>query len=138
MGITNDPISDMLTRIRNSSAVNKPEVVMPYSKLKHKIADILSIEGFVGKVTKVEPDSVNGSRFAELRIGLKYSDEQKSVIQKLERISKPGLRIYKGSENLPVVLNHLGFAIISTSHGMMTNKEARKRGIGGEVVCEVY
>ena len=138
MATTNDPISDMLTRIRNASAINKPEVVMPYSKMKHKIADILSREGYVGKVTKVEPDTENGSRFAQLRIGLKYNSENKSVIQKLTRISKPGLRVYKGSGNLPVVLNNLGIAVISTSTGLMTNKEAKKQGVGGEVICEVY
>lgn len=138
--MTNDPISDMLTRIRNASAVRKPEVVMPYSKLKHKIADILSTEGYVGKVTKVEPDTTKpgSSRFAELRIGLKYDEEKQPTISSLKRVSKPGLRVYKGSDRLPVVLNHLGIAILSTSQGLMTNNEARKKGIGGEVLCEVY
>ena len=138
--MTNDPISDMLTRIRNSSAVKKAEVVMPYSKLKHKIADILSAEGYVGKVTKVEPDTTKpgSSRFAELRIGLKYNEAKQPTVKSLIRVSKPGLRVYKGSDNLPVVLNHLGIAILSTSQGVMTNTEARKRGIGGEILCEVY
>ena len=137
MAMTNDPISDMLTRIRNASAINKPEVVMPYSKVKHRIADILHAEGYVGKVAKVEPDTANGSRFAELRIGLKYS-EKTPVVSTLKRISKPGLRIYKGADQLPVVLNHLGIAIISTSQGIMTNKDAKKKGVGGEVLCEIY
>lgn len=139
MGMTNDPISDMLTRIRNAAAVGKSEVVMPYSKLKHKIADILSQEGYVGKVTKVEGGKEpNASRFAELRIGLKYDERRAPVIQHLRRISKPGLRVYKGADRLPVVLNNLGVAIISTSQGVMTSREAKKLGIGGEIICEVY
>lgn len=140
MGTTNDPISDMLTRIRNASAINKPEVVMPYSKMKHQVANILHDEGYIGKVTKVEPstDIEGGSRFVTLRIGLKYDQERKPIIQNLKRISKPGLRVYKGSHELPVVLNNLGIAIISTSQGLMTNKTAKKHGVGGEIVCEVY
>ena len=136
----NDPISDMLTRIRNASASKKSEVVLPYSRVKHEIANILNQEGYVGKVTKVVADNqIEGKvTFPELRIGLKYSDDQKSVISNLKRISKPGLRIYRKSYQLPIVLNNFGTAIISTSQGMMTNKKARKHGLGGEVVCEVY
>jgi small subunit ribosomal protein S8 len=139
MGMTNDPISDMLTRIRNASAVNKPEVMMPYSKMKHRIAEILSQEGYVGKVSKVEPDAdkPGAGRFAELRIGLRYN-EKTPLIRTLKRVSKPGLRVYKGADQLPVILNNLGIALVSTSQGVMTNKEAKKRGIGGEVICEVY
>ena len=133
---TNDPISDMLTRIRNASAVRKPEVLLPYSKIKHQIALILSREGFVGKVVKVEKGDENA--FDMLRIGLKYDGDNKSVIRHLKRVSKPGLRVYCGKNELPVVLNNLGLAIISTSQGLMTNGEAKKKGVGGEVVCEVY
>lgn len=136
-----DPISDMLTRIRNSAAVGKPEVVMPYSKLKHQIANILQKEGFVGAVTKVEgqPEAnTTMQRFATLRIGLRYDENRKSVFQHLKRISKPGLRIYRGKENMPVVLNNMGIAIVSTSRGLMTNLEAKRAGVGGEVICEVY
>ena len=113
---------------------------MPYSKMKHQIAHILHNEGYIGKVTKVEPstDIEGGSRFVTLRIGLKYDLDQKSIIQNLKRISKPGLRVYKGSDELPVVLNHLGIAIISTSQGLMTNKDAKKKGVGGEILCEIY
>lgn len=134
----NDPISDMLTRIRNASAVKKPEVELPYSKLKHQIAEILHREGYVGKVTKVEPSEEEKASFASLRIGLRYTDEKKPMIQHLKRVSKPGVRVYRGSDRLPVVLNHLGMAIISTSQGLMTNKDAKKKGVGGEVLCEIY
>ena len=138
MKTTNDPISDMLTRIRNAAAIGKPEVNIPYSKLKHGIASILEREGYVGKVTRVEPEKDVKHSFPNLRIGLRYRDHKKSVIKSLKRISKPGLRVYKGSTELPVVLNHLGIAIISTSQGLMTNKDARKQGVGGEIICEVY
>lgn len=138
--MTNDPISDMLTRIRNASAVKKPEVVVPYSKMKHQIALILNREGYIGKITKVEPGELEDEKvsYPMLRIGLKYSGEKQSPIKHLKRISRPGLRIYKGKEELPVVLNNLGVAIISTSQGLMTNIEAKKSGVGGEVLCEVY
>lgn len=138
--MTNDPISDMLTRIRNASAVKKPEVVIPYSKMKYQIALILSREGYIGKVSKVEPSEKEGqkSSFSMLRMGLKYSAENKSPFKQLKRISKPGLRVYKGRGELPIVLNNLGMAIISTSQGLMTNFEAKKKGVGGEVLCEVY
>ena len=139
--MTNDPISDMLTRIRNASAINKPEVVLPYSRVKHEIATILSSEGFVGKVTKVEPaDQPESAKsaFAQLRIGLRYDEKGKSLISHLKRVSTPGLRIYKKKQELPIVLNNLGIAIVSTSKGMMTNKSAKEHGLGGEVICEVY
>ena len=125
----------MLTRIRNASAVRKPEVVLPYSNVKHQIALILSQEGYVGKVTKVEASE--GS-FASLRVGLKYDEQRRPAFHHLRRISKPGLRIYRGKGELPVVLNNTGIAIISTSQGLMTNLDAKQRGVGGEVICEVY
>lgn len=128
----------MLTRLRNAAAVGKPEVVLPYSKLKHQIANILHKENYIGNVTKVEPGEGNATRFAVLRVGLKYDDARKPAFQQLKRVSKPGLRIYRGSEELPVVLNNMGIAIISTSQGLMTNFEAKKLGVGGEVICEVY
>ena len=137
MGMINDPISDMLTRIRNASAVKKPEVVIPYSKLKHRIADILHREGYLGKVSKDEPDTEK-SGFATLRVGLKYSDAKEPAFRTLKRISKPGLRVYKDKGNMPVVSNNLGVAIISTSRGLMTNVEAKREGVGGEVICEIF
>lgn len=139
MAITNDPISDMLTRIRNASAVGKPEVLVPYSKMKHGIANLLNTQEYVGKVTRVEKgEEGNTAPYAQLRIGLRYDGNNKSVIRNLKRVSKPGLRVYKSSTDLPVVLNHLGIAIVSTSQGLMTNKDAKKKGVGGEIICEVY
>lgn len=142
---TNDPISDMLTRIRNASAVKKSEVVLPFSKIKMAIAEILEKEGYVEKVEKIagakegEVKAVDNKikNFDTIRIVLKYQDGQ-TVIRNLKRISKPGRRIYKKKNELPVVLNKLGIAIISTPQGIMTNKEAKKAGLGGEVLCEIY
>ena len=127
-----DPISDMLTRIRNGSAVNKPEVVLPFSKMKFTIAKILEREGYVGKVGKVDD-----SRFMELKIGLKYKNN-KPAISKITRISTPGRRVYAKYTELPRVLSDMGIAIVSTPNGLMTNKDARKRHLGGEVICEIY
>lgn len=134
-----DPIADMLTRIRNASSVRKPEVVLPMSKIKHEIAKILEKGGWVGKVEVVKSQGAkNGSKiFDELKIELKYNNKE-SVIKSLKRISKPGLRVYADKDKLPRVLNNLGIAIISTSQGLMTNREARLKKIGGEVLCEIY
>jgi len=126
-----DPIADMLTRIRNAIAINKDELVMPYSKLKASIAKILEDNGYILGYEKIT------SGLPQLKIKLKYQGE-KPAITSLQRISKPGLRVYVRKNNLPVVLNNYGIAIISTSQGLMTNKEAKKVGLGGEVICEVY
>lgn len=127
-----DPIADLLTRIRNASAVRKPEVVLPFSKVKLKIAEILSASGYIGLV-----EQIKDKPFDQIKLQLKYSDK-KSVITKIYRVSKPGRRVYVTRENLPRVLNNLGVAIVSTSKGMMTNREARKEKLGGEVICEIY
>ena len=127
-----DPISDMLTRIRNASAVKKPEVVLPYSNMKYSIAKILEREGYLGKVAKDTDE-----KFAVLRIELKYKDAA-PAIAKLNRVSKPGRRVYAKYNELPHVLSGMGMAIVSTPNGLMTNKEARKRHLGGEVICEIY
>ncbi len=134
-----DPIADMLTRIRNASAVKKREVVLPMSKVKYNIAQILEQEGWVAKVEiiKSQGEKNNSFVFDELKIVLKYKNN-KSVISSLKRISKPGCRVYVNKNKLPRVLNNLGIAIISTPLGVMTNKEARKKGVGGEVICEIY
>lgn len=134
-----DPISDMLTRIRNASLVKKTEVVLPMSKIKHEIAKILEKDGWIEKVEVIKSAGAkNGSKvFDELKIKLKYNNK-KSAIKSLKRISKPGLRVYVDKDKLPRVLNNLGIAIISTSQGLMTNKDARKKKIGGEVLCEIY
>jgi len=134
-----DPIADMLTRIRNASAVKKLDVVLPMSKIKLEVAKILEKEGWVRDVSvekfSGESDKTN---FDELKIVLRYKKSGKPAIENLKRISKPGLRIYVDKDNLPKVLNNLGMAILSTSSGLMTNKEARKKGLGGEVLCEIY
>lgn len=126
-----DPISDMLTRIRNGLAVKKQEVVLPYSNAKYAIAKILEKESYVESVEK----QADG-KFTQLKISLKYQAGQ-PAIQSLKRISKPGLRVYAKSTELPRVVSDFGIAIISTPNGMMTNKEARARRLGGEVVCEI-
>ncbi|MDD2774954.1 MAG: 30S ribosomal protein S8 [Gallionella sp.] len=127
-----DPISDMLTRIRNAQLAEKAAVSMPSSKLKVAIAEVLKDEGYVDgfKVVKAE-----GGK-ATLEIGLKYYAGS-SVIEKIQRISRPGLRIYKGAGDIPKVMNGLGIAIVSTSKGLMTDRKARANGIGGEVLCIV-
>jgi small subunit ribosomal protein S8 len=135
-----DPIADMLTRIRNALSVGKPEVFMPMSKVKLNIAKLLEREGWIEKA-EVVADGITGkrgTRFSQLKIALKYDSEGRPSVSSIKRISKPGLRIYAKKDELPRVLNNLGIAIISTPKGLMTNKEARKNGLGGEVVCEVY
>lgn len=126
-----DPISDMLTRIRNASQVKKPEVRIPYSNLKYAVAKILAEEGYVGAVEKV------AAGHGEIRLTLKYTGGE-AAIRNITRVSKPGLRAYAGYAELPRVLSDHGIAIVSTSQGVMTNKEARKRKLGGEVLCEVF
>jgi small subunit ribosomal protein S8 len=126
-----DPIADMLTRIRNAQGVEKTEVTMPASKLKVAIAGVLKDEGYI---EGFEVDANEGKPL--LRIGLKYY-AGRPVIERLERASRPGLRIYKGRNDLPQVMNGLGVAIVSTSRGVMTDRKARTQGVGGEVLCYV-
>jgi small subunit ribosomal protein S8 len=126
-----DPIADMLTRIRNAQMTEKVSVAMPSSRLKVAIAKVLKDEGYI------EDFRVAGSETKpELEIALKYY-AGRPVIEKIERISKPGLRIYRGKEDLPRIMNGLGVAIVSTSRGVMTDRKARASGIGGEVLCVV-
>ena len=126
-----DPIADMLTRIRNAQLIRKPTVSMPSSKVKASIAQVLKdegyIDGFVVKPNEGKP---------QLEISLKYYAD-KPVIEKIERVSRPGLRIYRGRDDLPKVMNGLGVAIVSTSRGVMTDRKARATGVGGEVLCIV-
>jgi small subunit ribosomal protein S8 len=126
-----DPIADMLVRIRNAQMVGHAEVAMPASKLKASIAQVLKQEGYIEDFAVRE----NGAK-AELRIGLKYY-AGRPVIERLERVSKPGLRVYKGRDDIPRVMNGLGVAILSTSRGVMTDRKARADGVGGEVLCIV-
>lgn len=127
-----DPLSDFLTRIRNAQGAHRETLELPSSRMKYVIAKILEREGFVSSVS----EHADGSRKI-LSIGLKYSGKE-PMIRALKRVSKPGLRVYRKSNELPRVLSDLGIAIISTSAGIMTNKEARKRKLGGEIICEVY
>ncbi len=134
-----DPIADMFTRIRNASAVKKTEIVLPMSKLKFEVAKILEAEGWVKK-TAIIAGGLNGKHtiFDELQIQLKYRKNGKPQISSIKRISRPGLRIYVGKDEIPTVLNNYGMAILSTSRGLMTNKDAKKQKIGGEVLGEIY
>ena len=128
----NDPISDMLTRIRNANSQRKATVDIPYSKVKNSIADILVNEGFVES-----KDILQDGSHQTIRLTLKYVNKTR-VIQGLKKISKPGLRIYASVDELPRVLNGLGIAIISTSKGIMTDKEARKQNVAGEVLAYIW
>jgi len=128
-----DPIADMLTRIRNALQARKEEVDIPSSNLKRKIAEVLKEEGFI-KGFKVIPDGKQGV----LRVFLKYDEEGLPVISGLKRVSKPGRRVYVSREEIPRVMGGLGIAILTTSRGVMTDKKARKVGVGGEVICYVW
>ena len=126
-----DPIADMLTRIRNAQVVQKTTVNMPSSKVKVAIANVLKDEGYIEDFAV----STEGGK-SELQIGLKYY-VGRPVIERLERVSRPGLRIYKGKNEIPQVMNGLGVAIVSTPQGVMTDRKARATGVGGEVICYV-
>ena len=128
-----DPIADMLTRIRNANSSKHESVNVPASKIKIEIAKILDAEGYINGFEIIE-DNIQGM----IKISLKYAQGKQSVITGLKRVSKPGLRVYASNENLPKVLKGLGIAIISTSKGIMTDKEARKQNVGGEVLAFVW
>ena len=128
-----DPIADMLTRIRNANSAHKDQVSMPYSKLKATIADILKAEGYIADYK--EEDAQVGKK---LVIELKFGPQRERAIAGLRRISKPGLRVYAKSTNLPHVLGGLGIAILSTSSGLLTDRQAAKKGVGGEVLAYVW
>jgi small subunit ribosomal protein S8 len=125
-----DPIADMLTRIRNAQSVEKTAVTMPSSKLKVAIAQVLKDEGYI------DGFAIKGDAKAELEIALKYY-AGRPVIERIERVSRPGLRVYKGRHSIPQVQNGLGVAIVTTPQGVMTDRKARASGIGGEVLCYV-
>lgn len=128
-----DPISDMLVRIRNGLLVRKSFVLVPNSTIKLAIAQILVEEGFIQgyEVTNEQPES-------NLRVWLKYDEKRRPIVTGLERVSKPGRRVYKGRRELPWVLSGLGIAIVSTPKGVMTDREARRLGVGGEILCYVW
>lgn len=126
-----DPISDMLTRLRNAQAVRKPEIILPFSKLKFSLGKILEQEGFVARV-----EQTTEAGRPVIRAVLKYN-RREPAMRMIKRVSKPGRRVYMKNDELPRVLSGLGIAIVSTSNGLMTNKEARARKLGGEVLCEI-
>ncbi len=128
-----DPIADMLTRIRNASMARQPETTMPTTKILVAIAKVMRDEGYIGgyEITEAKP-------FNTLTIQLKYTPDKRPAIRELKRVSKLGLRVYRGRDELPRVKSGLGVAIVTTSQGVMTGYEARRRGVGGEVLCTVY
>jgi small subunit ribosomal protein S8 len=130
-----DPIADMLTRIRNANVAFHDDVVMPSSKLKVALAKILEQEGYISG-SSVEDDSSYPR--PRLRIAMKYTPDRKRTISGLRRVSKPGLRVYTPADQLPRVLGGMGIAILSTNQGLMTDREARQRHVGGEVLCQVW
>jgi small subunit ribosomal protein S8 len=130
-----DPIADMLTRIRNGVRVERPHVEVSSSKVKRGLADVLKREGYIWDWSEVQ---VEESPVKQLRIELKYGPNGEKVIQEIKRISKPGCRIYRKSRELPVILEGMGISVVSTSQGILSNREARAKGVGGEVLCSIY
>lgn len=131
--VMTDPIADMLTRVRNANVVRHATVDIPASNMKKSIANILLEEGFIKNIEELMDGSV-----PVLRVTMKYGSNKERVITGLKRISKPGLRVYVGKEEVPKVLGGLGLAVISTSKGIMTDKQARREGLGGEVICYIW
>jgi len=131
MMLSTDPIADMLSRIRNAALIKSRTVNIPYSKSKVAILKVLSDAGWIGSV------EVQGTSSRTVVVTLKYDEQEQSMIRYIRKISTPGRRVYVGRTELPIVANNFGMAVISTSQGMMTNREARRRKLGGEVICEV-
>ena len=129
----NDPIADMLTRIRNAVRAGHPRVEIPRSGLKVAIAQILKREGYIGDVAEVEK-----GRFKAIRITLRYDEEGQAFLSGLEMVSRPGKRVYTGHEQIPLVMGGLGLSILSTPRGLMSGREARKARVGGEILCNVW
>jgi len=130
-----DPIADMLTRIRNGNVAMRNEVLMPASKQKSALAEVLKREGFIADYAVVQDTQGFGKA---LKITMKYGSDRQRTISGIKRISTPGLRVYRAATEVPRVLGGLGVAVLSTSHGLMTDREARKRNVGGEVMCFVW
>ncbi|GAA4433364.1 30S ribosomal protein S8 [Bremerella cremea] len=128
-----DPIADMLTRIRNAVRVEHPHVEMPSSKVKRGLADVLKREGYIWDWAEIEAEPVK-----QIRLELKYGPSGERVIQHIKRVSKPGRRIYSKSNELRPILNGMGISVISTSSGVISDREARQKKIGGEILCEVW
>lgn len=132
MAVT-DPIADMLTRVRNANLARHDHVLVPASKLKLEVAKVLKAQGYIQKY-----DLVDDKRQGRLRIHLRYGDDREPVISGLRRISKPGLRVYVDADHIPRVMGGLGVAVLSTSRGVLTDRDARRRRVGGEVLCYVW
>lgn len=128
-----DPIADMLTRIRNAVRVERPHVDLPFSNLKKNIAEVMKREGYIWDWEEIESQPVN-----QIRILLKYGPNGERVIRHIKRVSKPGRRVYSGAEHLKPVLNGLGISILSTSEGLLSDREAKRLNHGGEVICEIW
>jgi len=128
-----DPISDMLTRIRNAVRARHPRVEIPHSHMKLAIAAILKAEGYIAGVTSVEK-----GKFKSIRVTLRYDDEGTPVLSGIQMVSRPGRRIYAGHEEIPPVMGGIGLTILSTPKGLMSGQDARKAGVGGEIVCNVW
>jgi small subunit ribosomal protein S8 len=128
-----DPIADMLTRIRNAVAIERPFVDIPMSREKEGIAQVLQREGYIWDFEILDEKPVK-----VLRLNLKYGPNGERIIQEIKRISKPGCRIYRKSRELPVVLEGMGISVVSTSQGILSNREATSKGVGGEVLCSIY
>lgn len=133
MAYTTDPIADLLTRIRNANRANHDSLEIASSRIKLEVVKILQREGFIKEYELIQQQPQN-----KIKIHLKYGARREKVITNLRRISKPGLRVYVGKERIPRVLRGLGIAIVSTSQGLLTDREARKNGVGGEVLCYVW
>lgn len=128
-----DPIGDMLTRIRNGIMARKEQIEVPASNLKERVAEILRDEGFIQSVARSNSETAN-----VIVLGLRYGSDNQSAIQTIRRVSRPGQRIYVGSGSIPKIRSGLGMAILSTSRGVLTDRQARKMGVGGELLCEVW
>jgi len=135
--MTTDPIADMLARIRNASMARHASTSMPASKIKKAIAEILKAEGFISDVREDELDPAKHNQ-PHIRVVLKYNRDKDSAFAGMRRVSRPGRRVYVGYDQIPRVLSGLGVSILSTSHGLMTDKEARQKKVGGELLCEVW
>ncbi|MDO4264063.1 MAG: 30S ribosomal protein S8 [Deinococcus sp.] len=133
--MVSDPIADMLTRIRNATRGYKESVDVPASKFKEQLAKLLVKEGYIGSVERLRPE---GQQFDVLRLGLKYGARREQVIKHIERVSRPGRRAYLSADRLPRVRNGMGLAVVSTSKGLLPDREARKEGVGGEVICVIW
>jgi small subunit ribosomal protein S8 len=136
--MTTDPIADMLARIRNASMARHASTSMPASKIKKAIADILKAEGFIADVREEDANEETKLKHAQIRVVLKYNRDKDSAFAGMRRVSRPGRRVYVGYDRIPRVLSGLGVSILSTSHGLMTDREARQKKVGGELLCEVW